>query len=109
MNRLGFWRSDWFIGVVATLVILILSPGDLLQSLERKAYDLGVRATSQVPSDRIAVIAIDDQSIANIGRWPWSRDVHARMTELLIGAKALREFKAAVYPGRKFTAGKPQC
>ena len=28
---------------------------------------------------------------------------------LLIGAKALREFKAAVYPGRKFTAGQPQC
>jgi hypothetical protein len=28
---------------------------------------------------------------------------------LLIGAKALREFKAAVYPARKFTAGKPQC
>jgi serine/threonine-protein kinase len=88
MNRLGFWRSDWFIGVLATLVILVLSPRDLLQSLERKAYDLGVRATSQTPSDRIAVIAIDDQSIANIGRWPWSRDVHARMIELLIGAKA---------------------
>ena len=88
MNRLDFWRSDWFIGVFATLVILLLSPHDLLQSLERKAYDLGVRATSQTPHDRIAVIAIDDQSIANIGRWPWSRDVHARMTEILIGAKA---------------------
>src|SRR5690606_28893807 len=72
----------------ATLVILILSPQDLLQSLERKAYDLGVRATSQTPSDRIAVIAIDDQSIANIGRWPWPRDVHARMTDLLVRAKA---------------------
>ncbi|MBF8758300.1 ATP-dependent zinc protease [Pseudomonas guariconensis] len=28
---------------------------------------------------------------------------------LLIGAKALREFKAAVNPARKFTAGKPDC
>lgn len=28
---------------------------------------------------------------------------------LLIGAKALREFRAAIYPGRKYTAGKPQC
>ena len=50
--------------------------------------DLGVQATSRVPSDRIAVIAIDDNSIANIGRWPWPRDVHARMTDLLAGAKA---------------------
>ncbi|BAU72102.1 retropepsin-like aspartic peptidase RloA2 [Metapseudomonas furukawaii] len=28
---------------------------------------------------------------------------------LLIGAKALKEFKAAIYAGHKFTAGKPQC
>lgn len=28
---------------------------------------------------------------------------------LLIGAKALREFKAAVNPARKYTAGKPEC
>ena len=28
---------------------------------------------------------------------------------LLIGAKALREFKAAVNPARKFTAGRPDC
>ena len=88
MHNLGFWRSDWFIGVVVTLLVLIFSGHDLLQSLERKAYDLGVRATSQTPNDRIAVVAIDDQSIQNIGRWPWSRDVHVKMTELLTGAKA---------------------
>ncbi len=88
MKKTDFWRSDWFIGVLATLVILVFSGQDLLQSLERKAYDIGVRSTSQVPSDRIAVIAIDDQSIANIGRWPWSREVHAKMTEILSGAKA---------------------
>jgi len=28
---------------------------------------------------------------------------------LLIGAKALREFKAAVNPAKRFTAGKPDC
>lgn len=28
---------------------------------------------------------------------------------LLIGAKALREFKAAVNPARRYTAGKPEC
>ena len=49
---------------------------------------MGVQATSRTPSDKIAVIAIDDQSIANIGRWPWPRDVHARMTDILAEAKA---------------------
>jgi serine/threonine-protein kinase len=88
MKKLDFWQTDWFLGVVVALVVLALSGRDLIQSLERKAYDLGVQATSRTPSDKIAVIAIDDQSIANIGRWPWSREVHARMTDILAGAKA---------------------
>src|SRR3972149_3237626 len=88
MRKLDFWRADWFLAVVVALVVLALSGRDLIQSLERKAYDLGVQATTRVPSDRVAVIAIDDASIANIGRWPWSREVHARMVDVLAGAKA---------------------
>jgi serine/threonine-protein kinase len=88
MNKLSFWKADWFLGLLVAVIMLVAARGDLIQSLERKAYDLGVKAASRPPSDRIAVIAIDDASIANIGRWPWSRDVHARMIDLLGGAKA---------------------
>src|SRR3954471_383398 len=84
----AFWKTDWFLGLVVVVFMLFAGASDLLQSLERKAYDMGVQATSRTPSDKIAVIAIDDTSIANIGRWPWSRDVHAKMTDLLAGAKA---------------------
>jgi len=84
----GFWKTDWFLGLIVVVVMLIAGGSDLLQSLERKAYDMGVQASSRSASDRIAVIAIDDTSIANIGRWPWSREVHAKMTDLLAGAKA---------------------
>ena len=34
------------------------------------------------------MIAIDDQSIGNIGRWPWPRDVHAKLIDQLSAAKA---------------------
>src|SRR6476469_10409292 len=89
MVRKDFWKSDWFLGVIVALVVLLLYVGtDLLKSLERKAYDLGVRASSRVPSERVAVIAIDDTSIANIGRWPWSRDVHAQLVDKLASAQA---------------------
>src|SRR5262245_31488261 len=85
----AFWKTDWFLGAVVVLAVIGFNRfSDLLPSLERKAYDLGVQATSRTASDRIAVIAIDDTSIANIGRWPWSREVHAKMTDLLAGAKA---------------------
>jgi len=87
--RSGFWKSDWFLGAVVMIAVALFARlSDLIPSLERKAYDLGVGATARAPSDKIAVIAIDDVSIANIGRWPWSREVHARMTDLLAGAKA---------------------
>ena len=87
MAKAGFWRSDWFLGVLVTLLMLFAGASDLVQSLERKAYDMAVQASSRTPSERIAVIAIDDQSIANLGRWPWPRELHARMTDLLAGAK----------------------
>jgi CHASE2 domain-containing sensor protein len=84
----GFWRADWFLGVGVVVLFAIFSrTSDLIPSLERKAYDLGVAATTRTPSDRIAVIAIDEASLANIGRWPWSRDVMATMTERLAAAK----------------------
>jgi len=88
MKKTAFWKADWFLGLAVSIAVLLGVQSDLLQSLERKAYDLGVQYSSQAPSDRIAVIAIDDQSVANLGRWPWSRDLHARMVDLLAGAQA---------------------
>ncbi len=88
MSKAGFWRRDWFLGLAVAVGLFLLAGSDLLQSLERKAYDMGVRATERTPSDRIAVIAIDEASLRNIGRWPWSRDVHARLTETLTAGKA---------------------
>jgi serine/threonine-protein kinase len=88
IDKASFWKSDGFLGVAVSIAILIAGSGDLLQSLERKAYDLGVGMVSRQPSDKIAIIAIDKQSIDNIGRWPWSRDVQAEMVEKLAAAKA---------------------
>jgi serine/threonine-protein kinase len=88
MGKTGFWKSDQFFGIVVSLILLVAGGGDLLQSLERKAYDLGVAATSRTPSDKVAVIAIDKTSIDNIGRWPWSREIMAEMVEKLTAAKA---------------------
>jgi len=88
MRKAGFWKTDWFLGLVVSSAMLVAANGDLVRSLERKAYDLGVQASSRKPLDRVAVIAIDDASIANLGRWPWPRDRHAKMTDLLVAGQA---------------------
>ena len=78
----GFWRADWFLGVGVVVLFAIFSrASDLILNLERNAYDLGVAAITRTLSDRIAAIAIDDASLENSGRWPWSRDVIATVIE----------------------------
>ncbi|NPC55070.1 CHASE2 domain-containing protein [Caenimonas sp. S4] len=69
-------------------VVILNQATDLIGTLERRFYDFGSTSSGRQPSDRIAVIAIDDQSIANIGRWPWPRDVHAQLIDQLSAAKA---------------------
>ncbi|MDB5954962.1 serine/threonine-protein kinase [Ramlibacter sp.] len=88
-RRGRFWRTDWFAGLlVVVAVVLLYQATDFIGTLERRFYDYASTATSRKPSDRIAIIAIDDQSIANIGRWPWPRDVHAELIDKLAAAKA---------------------
>ncbi|GAB4122049.1 MAG: hypothetical protein Fur0026_13990 [Sideroxydans sp.] len=83
MNKTSFWKADWFFAAVLAVIFFFAANTDLIQSLERKAYDWGVRASSRQPSDRIAIIAIDDQSIANLGRWPWPREIQAKLLDIL--------------------------
>jgi len=87
-KRRQFWRADWFVGVLVVLAVLGLHAAtDFFGTLECRYYDFASTSTSRQPSNRIAIIAIDDQSIANIGRWPWSRDVHAQLIDQLAAVK----------------------
>jgi serine/threonine-protein kinase len=84
-----FWRTDWFAGVAIVFAALVLNLStDAIGTMERRFYDFASTSNSRQPSDRIAVIAIDDQSIANLGRWPWQRDIHAKLIDQLAAAKA---------------------
>ncbi len=83
------WRTDWFVGLLVVFAVVIFHfATDAIGTLERRFYDFASTSSGRQPSDRIAVIAIDDQSIANIGRWPWPRDVHAKLIDQLSAAKA---------------------
>ena len=73
---------------ISALVILVQVTTQLFTGLELKLYDVASTRTSRQPSDRIAIIAIDDTSIANIGRWPWPREIHAQVIDLLTQAGA---------------------
>jgi len=65
---------------------------DSLESVDLRYNDLKYKFRGQRESKApVALIAIDDDSVREIGRWPWSRDLMAQMTEKLIshGAKSV--------------------
>ena len=89
----GFWHSDQFVASAVALLFVFawLGGSSILQQLERVVYDTGLRLATGDPGDNIVIVAIDDKSIQNIGRWPWPRDIHAEMIRALksAGAKAV--------------------
>jgi CHASE2 domain-containing sensor protein/signal transduction histidine kinase len=54
---------------------------------DQTLYDAAVGLTSHAPSGEVVIIAIDDASLAQVGRWPWPRAVHAALLERLAAAK----------------------
>ena len=83
-----FWKTDWFIGLAITVIIIFSAGTDTLQTLDRKAYNLGVSlAPVRQANKQVVVIGIDAKSTDKLGDWPWSRDVIAKVINQLTAAK----------------------
>lgn len=92
MSKEGIFSRDWLWALLVALVFgfLVFIQAPFLERMEHVAYDAGVRLTYRNPNatDKIAIIAIDDQSIEKIGRWPWPRSILANMIKKLSKVKA---------------------
>lgn len=77
--------SDWVIGCVLTMLFLgaTLLQWSPLQTLELKSYDIRERLREEKRPSPVVIVAIDDTSIAAMGRWPWPRTYMAEIIELL--------------------------
>ncbi|MFA6091518.1 MAG: CHASE2 domain-containing protein [Elusimicrobiota bacterium] len=84
------WILDVLLGLAVSLFVggSYVMQGAFLESLELKAYDARAkfRQSLEPPTD-VVLIAIDDDSIARMGRWPWPRTRIAEMLDLLVAAK----------------------
>ncbi|MBN2687367.1 MAG: CHASE2 domain-containing protein, partial [Deltaproteobacteria bacterium] len=80
------------IGIVFIVIILYFINFPFLHFMELKTLDLrfisrGVRA----PGGETVIATIDEKSLTELGRWPWSRATIARIVDVLkdSGAKAV--------------------
>lgn len=73
-------RREWGILSVTLLALAAwLSPPDTLDRVNHIVQDAGLRLVSRPAHPDIVIVAIDDASIAAIGRWPWRRALHAEL------------------------------
>ncbi|MGQ5701041.1 CHASE2 domain-containing protein [Sandaracinobacteroides sp. A072] len=77
----------WAVLIMATLAILGISYVAPPVRADNLFYDFVLRLNRPRPSQEVLVVAIDNRSLAELGRWPWSRDVHARLIETLTEAR----------------------
>ncbi len=83
LSKKSFWKQDGLVGVFVVLAMLLGANSQWMNSLEQQFYDWGMQVSARAPSDQIAVIVIDENSVNNLGHWPWSRAIHARMIDTL--------------------------
>lgn len=87
----GPWRGRWLalgFALVAALLLKAVAPG-LLESIDERSVEWAWRLAADAENGeerRVVVVDIDEDSLARIGAWPWSRE---RMAELLGKLSAL--------------------
>ncbi|MBT0960081.1 CHASE2 domain-containing protein [Denitromonas iodatirespirans] len=59
-----------------------------LWRIDQVAYDAAMSVSRPAADPQVVIVAIDDPSLAEIGRWPWRRSVHAALIERLTRAGA---------------------
>ncbi len=80
------------IGLTVLVAVLFFIPLPFFETIHGKLYDAAfyIRGTVAAPSD-IVIVAVDDNALLHVGRWPWPRNVCAALIDRLSqsGAKII--------------------
>ena len=81
---------DFLVPAVVVILFAALGIVGVVTRLDARVYDFFLRVRPTVAEDHsLLLVDIDDAAIANVGEWPWSRDVMAN------GLILMREMGAA--------------
>ena len=81
------WRNNKLRVAIFLLGVLVLFTNEF-SKLDTIIYDWLLTTKPHAVEQNTVIIAIDDKSLQKIGRWPWSRDVHATLLTALETSKA---------------------
>jgi CHASE2 domain-containing sensor protein/signal transduction histidine kinase len=77
------WREWWILALVLGLLAMALGREAGLGRADTTLYDAAIVFNERKARDDIVIVAIDEASLAQIGRWPWQRAIHAGFLQKL--------------------------
>lgn len=84
ISKLGSrWAVAMGMTLLAALQIAYLPSVSFIERLDVLAYDMRMRVQKGELDPRVVIVDIDEKSIAEVGRWPWSRNVVAKLIDTL--------------------------
>ncbi len=81
-------NAPWALGLLLLLCLFVFQSAGLPDRLELWLYDQAVTTWPAPVSEKVAVVAIDEYSLSQLGRWPWPRKRHAQLIDELYEAGA---------------------
>ncbi|WP_293778055.1 CHASE2 domain-containing protein [uncultured Oxalicibacterium sp.] len=82
-------KTEWRIFFLLMLISAgLLGYANGLGQPDRFIYDMLIKGMERPADERVVVIAIDNASIAQLGRWPWNRRIHADLLDILSQSRA---------------------
>ena len=79
----GELRERGVVALVLFVVALAVTFSDVFARIDHLVFDFGQRLGQRLATDDVVIVAVDEESLARIGRWPWSRSVHARALQAI--------------------------
>lgn len=70
--------------LLTLFAVVVVSKSSTVHQFELRLYDFTKSIHSKFEkNDDIVLVAIDDASLRNLGKWPWSREYHANLLNVL--------------------------
>jgi adenylate cyclase len=86
--RSAFRRLELLVGLAVTMLVLAMAWQEpaVLVRLENLLLDVHFKVRGERPAGQdIVLVVVDDKSLAELGRWPWSRVTQARIVDAIAG------------------------